>query len=161
MQDSTAASHPTSASAAGQNTVIDGFPLNASQSCNLIVLHDDLELKPGKLNVRRGDLRLSSRGNNGLKSLVATLQKKEHLEMIQNKMPGASNESSKPSSLSLTRIGIGIGRPQSRDPTEVADYVLAELSEEEIMTALGLIGHLVEILDDEVLRIHQDIPPNS
>ncbi|KAK2797882.1 aminoacyl-tRNA hydrolase [Onygenales sp. PD_10] len=42
---------------------------------NLILLHDDLDLAPGKLRVRRGRAAMSARGHNGVKSVVASLVK--------------------------------------------------------------------------------------
>lgn len=154
------ANKPLSTTVSGQDVAVENLQPNLSRNCNLIILHDDLELKPGKLNVRRGDLSMSSRGNNGLKSVIATLQKKENFGMIENKMLDESKQSSGSSSF-ITRIGVGIGRPQSRNSTEVSNYVLGELSDQEIMTALGLTGRLIEILDDEVLRMRQELSSSS
>lgn len=69
----------------------------------LVVLHDELELSPGKINVKNGSN--SARGHNGLKSIKERMQGVEY-----------------------TRIGVGIGRPQGREPQVVADYVLRKMS---------------------------------
>ncbi|KAH8815537.1 peptidyl-tRNA hydrolase [Xylogone sp. PMI_703] len=72
----------------------------------LVVLHDELELGLGLVKVKSG--KLSPKGHNGLKS-------------IRDAMPGVD----------YTRIGIGIGRPVSRDPNVVADYVLRKMTGQE------------------------------
>ncbi|CAI2382412.1 unnamed protein product [Moneuplotes crassus] len=66
---------------------------------NIILLHDELELGTGVCKYREGNL--SHKGHNGIKS-------------VQNKL--RNNE--------FKRIRIGIDRPKSRAPKDVADYVL-------------------------------------
>lgn len=75
---------------------------------NMVVLHDDLEQKLGKFRVVA---KTSFRGHNGLRSIQAETGMKE-----------------------FTRIGIGIGRPESREPAVVARYVLEAFTEEEMQT---------------------------
>jgi PTH1 family peptidyl-tRNA hydrolase len=70
---------------------------------NIIVIHDDLDLKLGALKFKRGG---SSGGHNGLKSID---------KYIGN---------------DYSRIRIGIGRPQRKE--EVINYVLGNFSEEEL-----------------------------
>jgi PTH1 family peptidyl-tRNA hydrolase len=70
---------------------------------NIIVIHDDLDLKLGALKFKRGG---SSGGHNGLKSID---------KYIGN---------------DYYRIRIGIGRPQRKE--EVINYVLGNFSEEEL-----------------------------
>ncbi len=70
----------------------------------LLVVYDDLDLPPGKIRLRpRG----GSGGHKGLESVICHLRSEE-----------------------FPRLRIGIGRPQGQD---AAGYVLAELSEEEIL----------------------------
>jgi peptidyl-tRNA hydrolase, PTH1 family len=65
----------------------------------LIVVHDDIDLAPGKLQVRRGG---GTAGHNGLKDIVKALGGPDFL-----------------------RVRLGVGRPPGRqDP---ADYVLAPI----------------------------------
>ena len=71
----------------------------------LIVLHDELELAPGLVKLRKSG---QPRGHNGLRSIISTI----------------GNE--------FYRIGIGIGRPESRDSQNVSDYVLNGLSSAEV-----------------------------
>ncbi|KAM3065619.1 hypothetical protein ACMFMF_010840 [Clarireedia jacksonii] len=63
--------------------------------CGLVVVHDELELRLGEVKVRSGDA--SPKGHNGLKS-------------IRDARLGQG----------YTRIGVGIGRPESRDAGVVA-----------------------------------------
>ena len=68
----------------------------------LVVVHDELESEIGKLKMKA---RGSPKGHNGLKSCIQSL--------------GGSN---------FLRLGVGIGRPESRDSKVVADYVLRKMT---------------------------------
>jgi PTH1 family peptidyl-tRNA hydrolase len=70
----------------------------------LVVVHDELESALGKVAVKPGSG--SARGHNGLKS-------------IKGSFPGQ---------LEYKRIGVGIGRPESREPNDVANYVLRSMT---------------------------------
>ncbi|KAG4030366.1 hypothetical protein MFRU_012g01060 [Monilinia fructicola] len=94
---------------------------SSSDECRLVVIHDELELAPGKINVKAGSN--SPKGHNGLKSIRDTLRGQPY-----------------------TRIGIGIGRPESRDPGVVAGYVLRKMSVEEKRKIEGCVGKVVEEL---------------
>lgn len=65
---------------------------------DLIVAHDDLDILPGNIRVKRGG---GNAGHNGLKSIDAKLSTKDYV-----------------------RVRVGIGRPPGRMP--VSDYVLAK-----------------------------------
>jgi len=71
---------------------------------NMIVIHDDLDMEPGKTKLRQGGG--GHGGHNGIKSMVAEL---------------GSN--------AFTRIKVGVGRPAVGD---VADWVLRNFSEDEL-----------------------------
>jgi len=73
---------------------------------SLLVVHDDVDLEPGRLRARAGG---GLAGHNGLRSLAQTLGTQEFL-----------------------RLRIGVGRPGRGDPRSVADYVLSpfELAED-------------------------------
>jgi PTH1 family peptidyl-tRNA hydrolase len=71
--------------------------------CGLVVVHDELQLALGQVKVKDG--KASPAGHNGLKS-------------IRGMLGGAS----------YTRIGVGIGRPESREPDVVAAYVLRKMT---------------------------------
>jgi len=70
---------------------------------NIIVIHDDIDLKLGALRFKRGG---SSGGHNGLKSID---------KYIGN---------------DYYRIRVGVGRPESKD--EVVNYVLSDFSKSEL-----------------------------
>jgi PTH1 family peptidyl-tRNA hydrolase len=69
----------------------------------LVVVHDELEAQLGKVSIKDGTA--SPRGHNGLKSVQAS--------MGGNKW---------------WRVGVGIGRPESRDPNVVSKYVLRKMT---------------------------------
>lgn len=69
----------------------------------LVVVHDELEATLGKVSVKEGTA--SPKGHNGLKS-------------VQASMGGTT----------WWRIGVGIGRPESREPAVVSRYVLRKMT---------------------------------
>ena len=73
----------------------------------LIVIHDDLDLPPGKIRIRQGG---SSAGHRGIMSINDSLGGRD-----------------------FTRIRVGIGRPDTTEDkdAEVVDYVLGDLTPEE------------------------------
>jgi len=75
---------------------------NEKATAKLVVLHDELELPPGTVKMKVGG---SAKGHNGLKDIIKSLGGAE-----------------------FVRIGIGIGRPESRDSRSVASYVLSKMS---------------------------------
>lgn len=75
----------------------------AASRAQLVVLHDEMEKPLGSIAVKKGGASL--KGHNGLKS-------------IQQALGGQS----------FVRIGIGIGRPESRDPDTVSQYVLRKMT---------------------------------
>jgi len=70
---------------------------------NIIVIHDDIDLKVGALRFKRGG---SSGGHNGLKSIDNNIGNDYY------------------------RIRIGVGRPERKE--EVVDYVLSDFKKEEL-----------------------------
>jgi PTH1 family peptidyl-tRNA hydrolase len=77
---------------------------------SLLVVHDDVDLEPGRLQARPGG---GLAGHNGLRSLAQALGTQEFL-----------------------RLRIGVGRPGRGDPRSVADYVLSPFELEEDVGAL-------------------------
>ncbi len=76
----------------------------------LLVVHDDVDLEPGRLQARLGG---GLAGHNGLRSIAKALGSDEFL-----------------------RLRIGVGRPGRGDPRPVADYVLSDFLPEEDVEAL-------------------------
>jgi PTH1 family peptidyl-tRNA hydrolase len=91
------------------------------ESTRLVVIHDELELPLGAVKIKNGDA--SPKGHNGLKSI------KEQLRGVE-----------------YTRIGVGIGRPQSREPNVVANYVLRKMGPMEMAKLEGCVGIVEEAL---------------
>ncbi|CZT06391.1 related to aminoacyl-tRNA hydrolase [Rhynchosporium agropyri] len=73
------------------------------EETKLVVVHDELEIALGQVKVRPGTA--SAKGHNGLKSIGETI-----------------------GGINYMRIGVGIGRPESREKRDVADYVLRKMS---------------------------------
>lgn len=71
----------------------------------LLVVHDDVDLEPGRLQARLGG---GLAGHNGLRSLARTLGTEAFL-----------------------RLRIGVGRPGRGDRRPVADYVLSDFAPED------------------------------
>jgi PTH1 family peptidyl-tRNA hydrolase len=77
---------------------------------DLVVVHDDVDLVPGRLQARLGG---GLAGHNGLRSIASALGTQDFL-----------------------RLRIGVGRPDRGDPRPVADYVLSEFEPEFDVDAL-------------------------
>jgi PTH1 family peptidyl-tRNA hydrolase len=71
---------------------------------SVLVVHDDVDLEPGRLQARLGG---GLAGHNGLRSIAQLL--------------GTQN---------FLRLRIGVGRPGRGDPRPVADYVLSPFEDE-------------------------------
>ncbi len=76
----------------------------------LIVVHDDVDLEPGRLQARAGG---GLAGHNGLRSLAQHLGSQE-----------------------FERLRIGVGRPGRGDPRSVSDWVLSGFAPEDDVEAL-------------------------
>jgi peptidyl-tRNA hydrolase, PTH1 family len=77
---------------------------------SLLIVHDDVDLEPGRLQARAGG---GLAGHNGLRSLAQSLGSQDFL-----------------------RLRIGVGRPGRGDHRSVADYVLSGFDPEEDADAL-------------------------
>jgi peptidyl-tRNA hydrolase, PTH1 family len=76
----------------------------------LLVVHDDVDLEPGRLQARRGG---GLAGHNGLRSIASALGTNDFL-----------------------RLRIGVGRPGRGDRRSVSDYVLSNFEHHEDLDAL-------------------------
>lgn len=93
----------------------------------VLVVHDEIDLEPGRLQARKGG---GLAGHNGLRSVAAHLQSPEFL-----------------------RLRIGVGRPGRGDPRNPADFVLSNFTPEEDVTALvARAADAVETLDADGLE---------
>ena len=93
---------------------------------DLFVIHDDLDLPPGRIRLRRGG---SSGGHNGIDSIITRL-----------------------GSADFIRIRVGIGRPPlvegsaRNKEAEIIDYVLSDFTSEELKTMNKVIPEVSEAI---------------
>jgi PTH1 family peptidyl-tRNA hydrolase len=93
----------------------------------ILVVHDEIDLEPGRLQARRGG---GLAGHNGLRSVAAHLRSPDFL-----------------------RLRVGVGRPGRGDPRRPADYVLANfLPEDDAEMIVARAADAVETLDAEGLE---------
>ncbi|RMZ90217.1 hypothetical protein DV736_g2543, partial [Chaetothyriales sp. CBS 134916] len=111
------------------------FPSDAITG--LVVLHDELETASGVLKVRRGP-EASARGHNGIKSVLSTLRGAAVLPELGDK---------------FIRIGVGIGRPMSRERDDVSAYVLGQVTKGEKDGIQERVGDVEKLLQNEIMRI--------
>lgn len=100
---------------------LQDLPNDHRPDAKLVIVHDELESPLGKIKIRTGG---SAKGHNGLKSCL-------------NNFGGTP----------FTRIGVGIGRPESRESRDVANYVLRKMSLVETQSITNGIEEVVEGLD--------------
>ena len=93
----------------------------------VLVVHDEIDLEPGRLQARRGG---GLAGHNGLRSIAAHLRTEDFL-----------------------RLRVGVGRPGRGDPRPPADYVLSPFTaDEDAETLVARAADDVETLDAEGLE---------
>ena len=93
----------------------------------ILVVHDEIDLEPGRLQARRGG---GLAGHNGLRSVAAHLKSPDFL-----------------------RLRVGVGRPARGDQRRPADYVLSNfLPEEDVGAIVERAADAVETLDAEGLE---------
>ena len=102
----------------------------------LIILHDELELPLGQLKVKSG--RSSAKGHNGIKSVQASLQGAGLFDRLGG---------------NFVRIGVGIGRPVSRERDDVSQFVLGQMTASEKEKIEGAADVLEGLLAKEADRI--------
>jgi PTH1 family peptidyl-tRNA hydrolase len=91
---------------------------------SVLVVHDESDLEPGRLQLRLGG---GLAGHNGLRSVAQSLKTPEFM-----------------------RLRIGVGRPERGDPRPLADWVLADFEPHEDAEALvARAADAVETLDAE------------
>jgi peptidyl-tRNA hydrolase, PTH1 family len=96
----------------------------------VLVVHDESDLEPGRLQARRGG---GLAGHNGLRSVAGHLGTPEFL-----------------------RLRVGVGRPGRGDPRPLADYVLSDFEPHEDPDRLvSQAAEAVELLDAEGLEAAQ------
>ncbi|KAJ3294494.1 peptidyl-tRNA hydrolase protein 1 [Borealophlyctis nickersoniae] len=108
----------------------------------LVVVHDDLEREIGKCSVKNGG---SAGGHNGIKSIISCLKTDVRVDSHSWIFDSA-----------FKRIRVGIGRTQSKAPTDVANYVLSQFTpdQKEKVTAVMLPAFYDTLLD--VIKEHKE-----
>ena len=97
---------------------------------SLLVVHDEVDLEPGRLQVRMGG---GLAGHNGLRSIAQHLKTSDFL-----------------------RVRVGVGRPERGDPRPVADFVLSPFpSELDVEELVGRATDAVEVVAREGLEVAQ------
>jgi PTH1 family peptidyl-tRNA hydrolase len=90
----------------------------------ILVVHDEIDLEPGRLQVRFGG---GLAGHNGLRSVAQHLRTQDFL-----------------------RLRVGVGRPQRGDPRPLADFVLSNFEpHEDVDAVVARVADAVETLDAE------------
>ena len=107
---------------------------------SLLVVHDEVDLEPGRLQARAGG---GLAGHNGLRSIAQQLKTQEFL-----------------------RLRVGVGRPERGDPRPVADYVLSPFDEDfDVEALVGRAADAVETIARDGLeaaqRLYNDREPES
>ena len=93
--------------ASAYKAFLRSLPEEERATAKLVVLHDDLETGLGRIKLKVGG---SARGHNGIKDCMRAMGEAE-----------------------FARIGVGIGRPASREPRDVAAYVLRKMTAQEMV----------------------------
>ena len=106
------------------------------ENSGLVILHDELELPLGQLKVKNGNS--SAKGHNGIKSVQSSLQGAGLLDRLGGK---------------FVRIGVGIGRPVSRERDDVSTFVLGQMTMSERNKIEGTADVLEGLLAKEAERI--------
>jgi PTH1 family peptidyl-tRNA hydrolase len=97
----------------------------------LVVVHDDVDLEPGRVQVRLGG---GLAGHNGLRSVARQLGTGE-----------------------FARVRIGVGRPERGDPRPVADFVLSPFPPEvDVQSLVGRAADAVESVARDGLDLAQN-----
>ncbi|KAJ5787055.1 hypothetical protein N7457_002045 [Penicillium paradoxum] len=135
------------------------LPSPTTYPTTLIILHDELESPIGKVRVKRGGPESASlRGHRGLISIFETLRGKglhpprsSSNAVNGDRKPGSSKSASGPlADFSVLRVGVGIGRPTSREKNAVSDYVLKPVSEAELKAYHAAAGPVVDAIREEL-----------
>lgn len=121
----------------------------------LVILHDELEARPGQIKVRQGGPQQASlRGHRGLISIMESLRGAGLLS-APSKAQSSQNISNF-KNLAILRIGIGIGRPSSRERNAVSDYVLSKIGTQELQALMDAVPGVVDTLVQEMYRKDDD-----
>ncbi|KIV77234.1 hypothetical protein PV11_09049 [Exophiala sideris] len=111
-------------------------PASADVVTALVVLHDELESPIGTIKLRRGET--SAKGHNGIKSIQSSLKSAGLLPAMGER---------------FIKIGIGIGRPQSRETNDVSAWVLGQVTQMEKGKIEAAADSVIAVLRSEISRL--------
>jgi peptidyl-tRNA hydrolase, PTH1 family len=114
------------------------YPASDDAVTALVLLHDELESAPGTVKLRRGES--SPKGHNGIKSVQAALKSAAMLPAIGDR---------------FLKIGLGIGRPLSREKDDVSAWVLGQLTGPEKQKLEAATESLIKVLNGEISKLER------
>ncbi|OCT50380.1 Peptidyl-tRNA hydrolase [Cladophialophora carrionii] len=117
---------------------INSHPASEDVATALIILHDELESSLGAIKLRRGES--SPKGHNGIKSVQSSLKSAGLLSTMGDR---------------FIKIGVGIGRPVSREKDDVSAWVLGQLTGAEKAKIEGTTESLAAVLKSEIARLER------
>lgn len=129
------ASHMVLAASTGNFMNILGQPINklwqkfqkeSRAGLNLLIVHDELEIPLGKVQLRKGST--SARGHNGLKSIKSSIGD------------------------GYMKLGIGIGKPTNSGDGAISDYVLSKFTHMELSKLEDATLEQAANIMDEILK---------
>ncbi|OXV08207.1 hypothetical protein Egran_04031 [Elaphomyces granulatus] len=142
---------------------VGSLSLSRQFGATLAILHDELEAELGHLKVRRGGPKQASlRGHRGLISVMESLRgagllqrsssskQQQQQQRLQSAARSDDPSGHSHSDLEILRIGIGIGRPESRNRDDVSRYVLADMSPRELLAIRRAASPVVDVLVKEL-----------
>lgn len=113
-------------------------PASADAVTALVILHDELESPSGAIKLRRGES--SPKGHNGIKSVQSSLKSAGLLPAMGER---------------FIKIGVGIGRPVSREKDDVSAWVLGQLTAAEKAKIEAASESLSAVLNSEIARLER------
>jgi len=114
------------------------YPASSDVVTSLVILHDELESSIGSIKLRRGES--SPKGHNGIKSIQLSLKSAALLPSLGDR---------------FVKIGVGIGRPGSRDKEDVSAWVLGQLTHVERAKIEAAADSVLAVLESEVAKLER------
>lgn len=111
-------------------------PASSDVLTALVILHDELESSIGTIKLRRGET--SPKGHNGIKSVQSSLKSAGMLPALGGR---------------FIKLGIGIGRPVSREKDDVSAWVLGQLTHLEQKKIEAATENVLAVLESEIKRL--------
>ncbi|KIX09494.1 uncharacterized protein Z518_00574 [Rhinocladiella mackenziei CBS 650.93] len=114
------------------------YPSSLEFVTAMVILHDELESSVGTIKLRRGES--SPRGHNGIKSIQSALKSAGLLSLLGDR---------------FMKIGVGIGRPASREKDDVSAWVLGQLTHVERSKIEAATESVLAVIGSEIARLER------